>query len=49
MLTKPFPTDADRFRRDVEWEPMYSTYREGFTQIVEIWENGDTIRKNMAE
>ncbi|WP_435156870.1 NAD-dependent epimerase/dehydratase family protein [Haladaptatus sp. DFWS20] len=43
VLTKPFPTDADRFRRDVEWEPTYSTYREGLAQIVEQWEKDGTL------
>ena len=48
MLTKPFPTDADRFRRDVEWEPTYPTYREGLAQVVETWEDDGTIRKTAS-
>ena len=46
VLTEPFPTDADRFRRDVEWTPTYPTYREGLAQIVETWEATGTIEES---
>jgi len=45
LLSKPFPTDADRFRRAVGWEPAYATYREGLAQVVETWETDGTIRE----
>lgn len=45
VFTKPFPTDADRFRRNVGWEPTYSTYREGLTQVIDAWESDGTIRE----
>ena len=48
VLTKPFPTDADRFRQDVGWEPTYSTYREGLAEIVETWQKDGTIRKTTS-
>lgn len=48
MLTKPFPTDADRFRRDAGWEPAYPTYREGLAQVVEEWERDSTIRETAS-
>ena len=48
LLTKPFPTDADRFRRDTGWEPTYSTYREGLTQVVEAWASDGTIRRTAS-
>ena len=48
LLTKPFPTDADRFRREVGWEPTYPTYREGLARIVDAWENNGTIRETAS-
>ena len=45
LLTKPFPTDADRFRRDAGWEPAYPTYEEGLAQVVATWEDGGTVRE----
>ena len=48
VLTKPFPTDADRFRRDVGWEPTYPTYREGLAQVVETWADDGTIRETAS-
>ena len=48
VLTKPFPTDADRFRQDVGWEPTYPTYREGLARIIETWENDGAIRKTTS-
>ena len=43
VLTKAFPTDADRFRRDVDWEPTSPTYREGLTRVVEAWKSDGTV------
>ncbi len=48
VLTKPFPTDADRFRRETGWEPAYPTYQEELAQIVETWVNEGTIRKTAS-
>ncbi len=43
MLGKPMPTDARRFRDDVDWEPEYPTYREGLAQVVETWADDGTL------
>ena len=48
LLTNSFPTDAERFRQDVGWEPTYPTYREGLAQVVEAWERDDTIRETVS-
>lgn len=45
VLTKPFPTDADRFRRGVGWKPTYPTFREGLAQVVDAWSEDGTIRE----
>ncbi|QLG28994.1 NAD(P)-dependent oxidoreductase [Halorarum halophilum] len=45
VLTKPFPTTATLFRRDVGWEPSYPTYREGLAQVVGRWADDGTIRR----
>lgn len=45
LFTKSIPTTNERFRRDTGWEPMYPTYREVLTQIVETWKNDGTLRK----
>lgn len=49
LLTNPFPTAADRFRRETDWEPMYPSYREGLAQIVETWERDGTLRETATE
>ncbi|AUV82433.1 epimerase [Salinigranum rubrum] len=46
VLTKSFPTDADRFRRAVGWEPSFPTYREGLEQVVGTWATDGTIRES---
>ncbi|WP_246998404.1 NAD-dependent epimerase/dehydratase family protein [Halosolutus gelatinilyticus] len=43
VLTKPFPTTADRFRQTVGWEPAYPTYREGLETIVPAWVEDGTV------
>ena len=43
-LTRPMPTTAERFRREVGWEPRYPTYREGLRQVVETWREDGTLR-----
>ena len=48
VLTRAFPTDADRFRRDVGWEPTFPTYREGLEQVVEAWEEAGTVRRTSS-
>lgn len=48
LLTKPFPTDADRFRRDVGWAPSFPTYREGLEGVVETWLADGTVRETEA-
>lgn len=45
MLTSPMPTTSDRFREATDWEPMYPTYREGLTQVIETWEADGTLRE----
>ena len=45
VLTNSFPTTSERFRRDVGWEPIHSSYRDGITRIVETWEEDGTIRE----
>ena len=34
-VASPMPTSNDRFRAAVDWEPTYSTYREGLDDVVE--------------
>lgn len=45
MLTNPMPTSNDMIEREIGWEPMYPTYREGLQQVVETWTNNGTLRK----
>jgi len=37
LLTNSMPTSAEAFRRDFDWEPKYSSYREGLDAVVERW------------
>ena len=37
LLTTGFPTTAETFRRDYDWEPTHSTYREGLDAVVDRW------------
>lgn len=39
LLTNAWPTSNDKFRREIGWEPMYPTCREGLTQVVNEWES----------
>jgi nucleoside-diphosphate-sugar epimerase len=45
LLTQPMPTSNDAFQQEIEWEPMYPTYREGLQQVVETWINDGTLRE----
>lgn len=43
FLTNDFPADAERFRREVGWEPTYPTYREGLAATVQSWLDDGTL------
>lgn len=45
MLTHPMPTSNETFKREIGWEPTYSTYQEGLQQVVETWINDGTLRE----
>lgn len=45
LLTHSMPTSNDMFEREIGWEPMYPTYREGLQQVVETWINDGTLRE----
>ena len=37
FLTRSMRTTAERFHRDIGWQPRYPSYREGLAQIVAEW------------
>ncbi len=45
LLTHSMATANDMFEREIGWEPMYPTFREGLQQVVETWVNDNTLRE----
>lgn len=44
LLASPMPTTNEKARRELGWEPEYSTYREGLRQVVDRWrETGEIV------
>lgn len=39
LLSTPMPTSNDKLRAETDWEPKYSTYKEGLDHVVETWES----------
>lgn len=39
LLCTPMPTSNDKLRAETDWEPQYSTYKEGLDHVVKTWES----------
>ena len=48
-LTSPMPTTNEKARRELGWEPEYSTYRQGLKQVVETWRDDGTLAELRSE
>lgn len=41
FFTNSMPTTNEKFKRDVDWEPSYPTYREGLDDVTDAWAESD--------
>jgi nucleoside-diphosphate-sugar epimerase len=42
-FTSPMPTTNEKARRELDWEPVYPTYRDGLKEITETWQADGTL------
>lgn len=39
LLSTPMPTSNDKLRAETDWEPKYSTYRDGLDSVIKTWQS----------
>lgn len=45
LFTTDTVADNDRFRASFDWEPQYSSYEDGLSQVVDAWRDAGTIER----